>query len=302
MGHVAEKGIGINDTPFNIFYSSFHMPLFMFLSGIFAYKSFKKCDVAEFVTFLKKKTLRLILPLLTIGGGYSLLLMSQKEVGFLDAISGYWFLPALFYCMILGAITNFFKLKFAKNRIGLELAIETVAWLLAMTVYYSKMADGIPFYLHFVKMYPFFILGVFFNSHESVKKSLLERDSVLAVSIVCFVCSFLIKELPIKISGFFAIAILMHTFVKYDKQIPRLLTIVGRYSLEIYVFHWFMLPQLSNCRDFFTNQTGFLLDNGNFTLLFVLCLFVALCIVALCMVLAKTIRSCKTLSYVLFGG
>lgn len=68
MGHVAEKGIGINDTPFNIFYSSFHMPLFMFLSGIFAYKSFKKCDVAEFVTFLKKKTLRLILPLLTIGG------------------------------------------------------------------------------------------------------------------------------------------------------------------------------------------------------------------------------------------
>lgn len=42
MGHIAEYSMGCNGMPFNFFYSSFHMPLFMFLSGIFAMKGFQQ--------------------------------------------------------------------------------------------------------------------------------------------------------------------------------------------------------------------------------------------------------------------
>lgn len=70
MGHVVEKSLTINNTPFNSFYGSFHMPLFMFLSGIFAYKSFKSFNTNEYASFFKKKALRILVPFLTIGGGY----------------------------------------------------------------------------------------------------------------------------------------------------------------------------------------------------------------------------------------
>lgn len=69
MGHVVEFGFNIKHSPFNLFYSSFHMPLFMFLSGLFAYKSFIRWNTKEALSFLKKKFLRVLLPFLTIGGG-----------------------------------------------------------------------------------------------------------------------------------------------------------------------------------------------------------------------------------------
>ena len=68
MGHVVEKGIGLSDTPFNRFYASFHMPLFMFLSGVFAYQAVKQCCMAEYMTFYKKKFLRIMVPFVVIGG------------------------------------------------------------------------------------------------------------------------------------------------------------------------------------------------------------------------------------------
>ena len=45
--HVAEISMNITATPFNIFKGSFHMPLFMFLSGIFAFKSFKRYPLPQ---------------------------------------------------------------------------------------------------------------------------------------------------------------------------------------------------------------------------------------------------------------
>lgn len=69
MGHIAEKSMNITTTPFNIFYGSFHMPLFMFLSGIFAFKSFKEWNFHEVRYFITKKIKRILLPFITIGGG-----------------------------------------------------------------------------------------------------------------------------------------------------------------------------------------------------------------------------------------
>lgn len=70
MGHVLEWGMGISDSLANLFYSSFHMPLFMFLSGLFAMKSFKTYNLAECQNFLQNKVQRIIVPFLVVGGGY----------------------------------------------------------------------------------------------------------------------------------------------------------------------------------------------------------------------------------------
>ena len=104
MGHIAEKSMNITTTPFNEFYGSFHMPLFMFLSGIFAYKNFKDWNVCEIMNFLKNKVTRILFPFFVIGGVYSLMFCGNITDVYLGVRSGYWFLPALFYCMLLGLI------------------------------------------------------------------------------------------------------------------------------------------------------------------------------------------------------
>ena len=68
MGHVEQFSLGLEDNLFRTFYNGFHMPLFMFLSGVFAMKSFKLWNLSESLLFLKKKVLRILLPFLVIGG------------------------------------------------------------------------------------------------------------------------------------------------------------------------------------------------------------------------------------------
>ena len=55
MGHVMEQSFGINDMFSNWTYMSFHMPLFIFLSGMFALKSFENWNYIECFSFLRKK-------------------------------------------------------------------------------------------------------------------------------------------------------------------------------------------------------------------------------------------------------
>lgn len=303
MGHIAEKSIGLTDTPFNAFYASFHMPLFMFLSGLFAFKAFHNYNAMEYLAFFKKKALRIMVPFIVIGwGGYSLLVDALGMEEWQSAISGYWFLPALFYCMVTGSLTHLVRHHLAKGRIPVEVGIELVVWAALTAGYYAHVASGIPFYLHFIKMYPFFALGTFFFSHEGFREKLTGNRTWFAVAVIAYIASFMLPRMPMNLHAFFAIVILMQIFANYDAWIPRILSVVGTYSMEIYVFHWFLLPQLSECRTFFMNQAGSTLNNGNFVLLLVTTGAIAICITAVCIVVAKAIRCSRLLQILCFGG
>lgn len=101
-GHIAEKSMGIENSPFNRMYGSFHMPLFIFLSGLFAYKGMEQITGKRILNFLQKKAVRILLPFMIVGGFYSIIVTHDALAVFLGTSGGYWFLPALFYCMILG--------------------------------------------------------------------------------------------------------------------------------------------------------------------------------------------------------
>lgn len=117
MGHIIEKSFGIVDTPINLFYESFHMPLFMFLSGIFAIKDFKEWNVSESIIFLKKKVLRILLPFFVIGALLSYTVSDNVYMIWNGQNGMLWFLPALFYCMIAEMVIGMLlsKLWFMKS-------------------------------------------------------------------------------------------------------------------------------------------------------------------------------------------
>lgn len=105
VGHV---GIGCGFThPFELAYAGWHMPLFMFLSGIFAYKGIKSFSAGEAAVFLKKKAFRVLLPFMTVGGIYSTMAFGDPWQALVNAPGAgqYWFLPTLFLDMVWGIMT-----------------------------------------------------------------------------------------------------------------------------------------------------------------------------------------------------
>ncbi len=111
-GHIAEKSMGVGDTPFNKMCDSFHVPLFIFLSGLFAYKGMEKISWQYVGNFLRKKAVRILLPFVFIGGCYSLIVEHSLSAVYTGEMGGYWFLPALFICMVLGLVQRCVALMF----------------------------------------------------------------------------------------------------------------------------------------------------------------------------------------------
>ena len=100
--HVA-GGCGFNEAPI-LTYESFNMQMFMFLSGIFAFKSIKEYSWSEVGAFFKKKALRLLVPFIMVGGIFSMMAFGNPWGTLTGREGGFWFFPALFYDMLWGLI------------------------------------------------------------------------------------------------------------------------------------------------------------------------------------------------------
>lgn len=77
MGHLTDKSMVNEGNILNAIIYSVHMPLFMFLSGLFAFNR-----ITTFKNLFYKRFLRLLMPYLFIGGGYVLI----KNFGFQNAL------------------------------------------------------------------------------------------------------------------------------------------------------------------------------------------------------------------------
>lgn len=304
MGHIAEKSMNITTTPFNEFYGSFHMPLFMFLSGIFAYKSFKDWNVCEIMNFLKKKVTRILFPFFVIGGVYSLIFYGNFIDVYLGVSSGYWFLPALFYCMLFGLIVHSLinKIRILNNPIC-HLIIHGVFWGILIILYYRGWLENIPYSLHALKMYPYFLMGTFFSKYTAFKDKVLYSNHLFTIAIIGYIlCLMYQNEIPVnlKYTGCFAIIILINMFVKYNQYIPEKLSFIGKYSLEIYVFHWFLLPTLNSLGLWVSSQS--IGVNENFIIIFCITFVIAVPIIGICIILSKIIQNSRFLNAVCFGS
>ena len=105
---------------------------------------------------------------------------------------------------------------------------------------------NLPFFLHAVKMFPFFYAGALMGMSHGVWRWLTEGHWIYALSVVAYFGVELmgVHVSVINLTGPFAVVILLQLFSRWDAHIPHWLGTVGGYSLEIYVLHWFFLPTL----------------------------------------------------------
>lgn len=306
MGHITEKSMGINNTLFNNFYASFHMPVFMFLSGIFAYSLKSNWHYSDFLSFIRKKSLRILMPFIVVGSVYSILFKGDLFSVISGQISSYWFLPALFMCMILGYFTLQINSQLIKNiKFSADIVLFVIIWILFVVLYFSGITKDFPYYVNFIKMYPFFVFGVLFSRHAKIKQ-FIESPITYFCSIILYILCFNWQEIiPFNFNfiGFPSIIILMQLFRKYEVELPEQLIKVGELSLEIYVFHWFFLPNLLSVGVWFIypRQNLDVLINQNFILLFILTFCLASIIIFFSKILSVFIKKSKIINFMCFG-
>lgn len=309
VGHVLEKSLNIHDMPINTFYSSFHMPLFMFLSGIFAMKGMDCYTISEILRFIKKKTLRLMLPFIIVGGIYSIIHFNSLSPVLLGDSRCFWFLPALYYCMIVELIINIIKSFLPKDTFVVDLIIQIIIWAFVSTIYY--FGYNIPYLYRFVVFFPFFLIGHYYAKYLEFRHSIQSSKELLSISILCFFIFLYLQTrigIPFGFTGIFSIIIITHLL--YDKNCPpqflkrvRILGYIGKFSLEIYLFHWFLLPSLMPIGDYLLKLgiNDEIINNGNFVLLLLSSLTISLPIIFICILISNIIRQSYFFYLIIFG-
>ena len=302
--------LGINDTLFNEIYRSFHMPIFMFLSGIFAYNLFYKQPtilISDILKFFWKKTTRVVIPFISVGILYSVMGGGNPLDALLGNVGKLWFLPALFYCMVLGLIwiiiCSCLCKKSCRNPMG-ELLIIIIIYILLVLLYFRGLR--FPYYLHALKLFPYFILGAMFTRYKSVKHMISESAISYTISLIFFFIFLYLqwkRVIPVFIlyTGLFAIIILIQLFKKYDRQVPLILQIIGTYSLEIYLFHYLFIPELKDVV-FFQHIIGCNIIDENILLYFIIALLISVPVILFSILISFVIKQSKLLNFLFLGS
>ena len=323
MGHILQFTFGDShgfDHPFFKFIYSFHMPLFFFISGMFA-KGFTPpltlCKYLNNNIVRKSKALlipyitwSLIINLLISVGAYSKDILNTTSLGAL-----YWFLPSLFEAFILFFILQPLVCRLNKRS---NIIIEILYWLivifsvkagilwlckevLSSSEYYYTFLGG------FQNNFPFFLMGYLVAKYKKII-ALLENDCVGLVAWILYLgalylinCTeFRMKGVSSLIEIFYPVGAIIFFYqlfkhISFPSKIQRIVSKVGMSTLEIYVMHYLCFIGISEFRYYFQPLTGNIL----FMLLYTY--IVSLIIILICLILKASVSYNKWMSMIMFG-
>lgn len=233
---------------------SFHMPLFMFISGYLLIYTTSNLKNIDYNNFVRKKLKRLIIPYflwITIAYIPKYILNSYAKfpvelslksylIGFLYpktvAITFYWFLPTLFFIMLI--IVGLYK-KLNINTVKLLIIILILNILYFPNIGFLNM-DGI------IKYSLYFVLGIYyFQNKEKFERFLLEKKELIIITFIIlnlnliieinFVKSYLYQSIIAIIGIIFSICLAE----KYIELKFKFLKFFEGTSYSIYLFSWF---------------------------------------------------------------
>lgn len=268
FGHAIQYGSGerffeehlyFEDKVF-IFIYSFHMPLFMLISGYMFYFSINRYTVKE---ILISRCKGLLLPIFSstvlIFGVKEIILEGIMQYGIRFTVKSFinlflgnlWFLWAIFYCSLVVLCTK----KFFKD----NLLVYVIIFILS---FFWKDAYNFSYYKF---MFPFFVIGYFFNKSngkkylENVKWKWVIFCGIIFIGMLTFynrdsyiytTGHYILKDNSIRqlgidmyrmvigaVGSIFVILFMKKIlFVINSEQINKTLSFIGKNSIGIYIF------------------------------------------------------------------
>jgi fucose 4-O-acetylase-like acetyltransferase len=284
---------------------SFHMPLFMFISG-FLFGQSHFTSVKEYFVKMWKKMKMLIIPWLVCG------ILVQMWRGGRELT--YWYLLTLFQLLLLVGIENFFfdKIKNKTHQIIVEvITLGTTLLILNFATHFyngSALYVCYDWYPHLRGMFGYFALGSFIMRH--IDMTTLMNSKMYSVCLLFF-CISCVVDIPytsfmsISLKSITAIYCCLYMFkvcftegyaINYFKRI-------GKKTLQIYILHLFFGIKIIQIGQYLITLVNG--DKMEFITAFVLQLLFSLAlsmvIIELCLIAGKIIKTSKLFSFMILG-
>lgn len=243
------------------------MPLFFFISGCLVYKANSQCSIKSSCLKLWDKFKMLIVPAMVMGVLYSYLMLRKSPLDFVmeHMKYGYWFPISLFSMYVVYELCKVICQNKIKFLLPLLILVSIVMWLLKYILIDDIEILNDIFVLWQTFTYqPFFVLGVILCVYRERYEYCVSINGFFnTILLVLFVLSMSFSNsaeaLNIKfpvggvlslIIGSSASLLLLNFFIKHksyfnESFVGRSLQTIGRRTLEIYLLHYFLLPDLT---------------------------------------------------------
>lgn len=333
FSHIEIFGYEYTDSTVKSFFCLFHMPLFFFISGFMAYRADEVWTRSHFTSSLLKKFRIQIIPTLFFGLLFAITVFAHRyghspieSVSlFLNSPNklGYWFTLALLAMFIIYYTVSFLlsRCKLATRQLvlaGIALLLYMVTLSGSSTI--NSFAPAKWFCLFFIMLnFQFFVFGNIFACHRQRIFKFLQRPNVIGAAIF-LLFGLYIANIFLKDSALFQLAavrgaskliveairylgiICMVAFFHHNENIfssatrtGRCLQYIGRRTLDIYLLHYFLIPNLPTLGQFFESVENTVIQTTCSVILTML-------IIGFCLLLSNFIRTSSTLAYYLFGA
>lgn len=280
--------------------SACNMGVFFFVSGYIINKTSNINNIYLCFSFIRKKFLQLIIPLLFWGIlTHYLFAKDVYHISFQDLYSQ-WEKPHLWYLLTLFGYTlpfSFYKLVFYKR----SLLCKIIFWLLynALILILWKFTGDFKFSAMYLLSFAF---GVLISEYK--KLELYLNNKWLATIAITFILLFTnlfssgamsIFNSFIKLSLTFSSIILIYQLcnIKWRQKIDIYITKCGIYSIAIYAVHWYFL----NIK-FFAKY----IDTNNELIIFLITSIIAIIISQICIYTKMIISKCYIFDSLMFGS
>ena len=302
LGHVIVRSFA--DEPYGdalyVSIYTFHMPLFMMMSGFFASSVLK----LDFCGLLRKRLVQLLLPAVSctvICLAYFFFTSDTVDCR-TEIIGNSWFLKTLFLCNVTFWLVKRVKLP--------DVALFLGSWLIILLIPHS-------YSLQYNWMYPFFWMGYFLRKHDWVLEKYCGKIAVCSILLfaVCLTLKFaghynidLLPTLDMPVSqlilllfkfilggvGSVMVIALCRLICSRPRPFLERLAYFGRYTLGIYVTQSFLVVNVFHDIMPITCANTLLRD--------LVAILLSVVFTIMCVLVIRVLARVKLLDIVLYGG
>lgn len=314
FGHVMlSMGLGGYDSFLNSILLTFRMPLFFFVSGFFSYRVLSWWTKNRVLDILKRKVQAQVI--CTFAFLSLFLYVTEGKVTFEYGLCGYWFTIVLFQMYILYLLLALLSRLIHCKIVFPGLVVLSLLGIACLALYHQHFWAWDFFnWMNLCKYLQFFTLGLFCSKHRTFIFRILGSNLFRLIIIVgwtaCmilwynagFKTSFpiiysFIHDIAVRYFALSTVVMLFYSardFYSKDSRTSSTLKFIGQRTLDIYMIHYFFIPNLSFLKEW--------LNNGNMLVLqLIVALIITSVIVMLCLLISSILRKTTYLQQWLFG-
>ena len=297
FGHLCSWQIGGFRAP-TWFVNTFHMPLFLFMSGLLiSPPDLRKC-VSKLFQFL--------LPALIVGCSYTYY-KENDIVHFLyhDSKFGYWYLFVLSGYYALMMLFHYLNAYVGKKGLLVDICLAAIIFVGLTGLHFllgKKVSDLFCVY-KMCTFWPVFFFGYMVKKYQRLN-DLVFSNVGYTIALIAYVVGLYLsyKEFWYYIGiplGLFAAAFFANLFQRRENNssfVERELARIGRGSLDVYIFHFFFLWTIS-LHPFGT----YCFETGNLLLFVLVSAGLSIIIAYLCLLIGHILKSSNLLQTIIYG-